>query len=39
MDHVQIVDTEKAAFKILWAQASKEDTILLENDLPDAFNK
>ena len=39
MEHVQVVDTEKAAFTILWAQASKEDTILLENDLPDAFNK
>ena len=39
MDHVRIVDTEQAAFTILWARASKEDTILLENDLPDAFNK
>jgi UDP-N-acetylmuramoyl-tripeptide--D-alanyl-D-alanine ligase len=34
-----IVDTVKEAFAIVYATATKEDTILLENDLPDAFNR
>ncbi len=38
MDHVQVVKTEKDAFAYIWANATVADTILLENDLPDAFN-
>ncbi|MCH4208387.1 MAG: UDP-N-acetylmuramoyl-tripeptide--D-alanyl-D-alanine ligase [Solobacterium sp.] len=38
LDHVQVVDTVKEAFAYVYAHASKEDVILLENDLPDAFN-
>jgi len=34
-----VVDTVKEAFAIVYTTASKEDTILLENDLPDAFNR
>ena len=37
--HVRTVDTEKEAFQILWHDAKPQDTILLENDLPDAFNQ
>ena len=36
--HVHVVKTVKEAFAIVYQNASKEDTILLENDLPDAFN-
>lgn len=39
MKHVRVVDCEKEAFAILWQEASSEDTILLENDLPDAFSQ
>jgi UDP-N-acetylmuramoyl-tripeptide--D-alanyl-D-alanine ligase len=38
MDNVAVLDTEKEAFAFIWQSASPEDTILLENDLPDAFN-
>ena len=38
MDHVYVVDTVKEAFAIVYSQADADDTILLENDLPDAFN-
>jgi UDP-N-acetylmuramoyl-tripeptide--D-alanyl-D-alanine ligase len=36
---IHVVDTVKEAFAIVYTTASKEDTILLENDLPDAFNR
>ncbi len=36
---LHIVDTVKEAFAIVYTTATKEDTILLENDLPDAFNR
>lgn len=36
---IHVVDTVKEAFTTVYAIASKEDTILLENDLPDAFNR
>lgn len=39
MNHVQVVKTVKEAFNILWKTATVQDTILLENDLPDAFNQ
>ena len=39
MQHVHVVDTVKEAFAYLWANLEREDTVLLENDLPDAFNK
>ncbi len=38
MQNVIVVKTVKEAFAYIWATASPEDTILLENDLPDAFN-
>lgn len=38
MDNVVVLDTEKEAFAYLWQSARPVDTILLENDLPDAFN-
>ncbi len=38
MDHVKVVKTVKEAFGLVYAQATPEDTILLENDLPDAFS-
>jgi UDP-N-acetylmuramoyl-tripeptide--D-alanyl-D-alanine ligase len=34
-----IVDTINEAFAIVYATATAEDTILLENDLPDAFSR
>ena len=37
--HIHVVKTVKEAFAIVYAQASTVDTILLENDLPDAFNQ
>lgn len=37
--HVHIVATEKEAFALVYRTAAREDTILLENDLPDAFNQ
>lgn len=39
MSHVVVLAKEKEAFNWVWANASREDTILLENDLPDAFNR
>ncbi|MCI5773093.1 MAG: Mur ligase family protein, partial [Erysipelotrichaceae bacterium] len=39
MADVYVVDTVKEAFNKVYALASKEDIILLENDLPDAFSK
>lgn len=38
MDHVHVVDHVKEAFALIYRDAEKTDTILLENDLPDAFN-
>ena len=38
MEHVYVVDTVKEAFNLVYTQASEVDTILLENDLPDAFS-
>lgn len=38
MDHVVVLDTVKEAFGYVYQNASVNDTILLENDLPDAFN-
>ena len=39
MDHVTTVDRVKDAFDIVYQITTGEDTILLENDLPDAFNR
>ena len=36
--HIRTVDGIEEAFSILFRAAVPEDTILLENDLPDAFN-
>lgn len=38
MDHVIVLNKVNEAFAYIWQNAKKEDTILLENDLPDAFN-
>ena len=38
MEHVKVVDKVSEAFDIVYSTASRQDTILLENDLPDAFN-
>ena len=38
MNHVHVVDTVKEAFAYVYQNATTEDTILLENDLPDAFS-
>ena len=38
MEEVVVLDTVKEAFKYIETHASKDDIILLENDLPDAFN-
>lgn len=38
MDNVLVFKTVKEAFNYMYANLSSEDTILLENDLPDAFN-
>lgn len=38
MDNVIVVDRVKEAFTYVYTHASIHDTILLENDLPDAFN-
>ena len=39
LKEVLIVDTVKEAFAYIEANASRDDMILLENDLPDAFNR
>lgn len=38
MEQVVVLDTVKEAFKYIESHANKDDIILLENDLPDAFN-
>lgn len=38
MDHVSVVDRVNEAFAVIYQTADADDTILLENDLPDAFN-
>jgi hypothetical protein len=38
MSHVTVLSTEKEAFGWVWQNTTAADTILLENDLPDAFN-
>lgn len=38
-DHILVVDHVKEGFAYIYAHASTLDTILLENDLPDAFSK
>ncbi len=38
MEHVRVVDSVKEAFAYVYENASASDTILLENDLPDAFS-
>ncbi len=38
LNEVIVLDTVKEAFRYIENHASKEDIILLENDLPDAFN-
>ena len=37
MNNVKIVNSEKEAFSFVYANFTVKDTILLENDLPDAF--
>ena len=39
MENVYIVSNVKEAFNKVYNRASLQDVILLENDLPDAFNK
>lgn len=39
MDHVHIFSSVKEAFGWLTSNATKEDTVLIENDLPDAFSR
>lgn len=39
MEKVMIFNTVKEAFDYIYAHVSKQATILLENDLPDAFSK
>lgn len=39
MDHVVVMDTVKEAFTYVYGHFTTKDTILLENDLPDAFNR
>ncbi len=38
MKNVHVVETVKDAFQIVYQSTDGKDTILLENDLPDAFN-
>ena len=38
MDQVLVVDTVREALTFVYQATTPEDTILLENDLPDAFN-
>lgn len=39
MSQVYVCKTVKEAFDLVYQQATLQDTILLENDLPDAFNQ
>lgn len=38
MNRVHVFETVKEAFAYIWIHAATTDTILLENDLPDAFS-
>ena len=38
MNNVYVLKTVKQAFNLIYSKFSIKDTILLENDLPDAFN-
>jgi len=38
MNEVIVLDTVKEAFRYIEGHAQSDDIILLENDLPDAFN-
>lgn len=38
MKNVVVLNREREAFAYIWQNAAAEDIILLENDLPDAFN-
>ncbi len=38
MNNVHICKTINEAFALVYKLATPQDTILLENDLPDAFN-
>jgi UDP-N-acetylmuramoyl-tripeptide--D-alanyl-D-alanine ligase len=38
MNNVIVFDTVKEAFAYVYQNADRKDTILLENDLPDAFS-
>jgi UDP-N-acetylmuramoyl-tripeptide--D-alanyl-D-alanine ligase len=37
MDHVHVVNSTKEAFDFIKKKATPQDSILIENDLPDAF--
>lgn len=37
-DHLYVVNSTKEAFLLLSTLVKKDDTVLIENDLPDAFN-
>jgi UDP-N-acetylmuramoyl-tripeptide--D-alanyl-D-alanine ligase len=37
MDHVHVVNSTKEAFDLIKKKATPQDSILIENDLPDAF--
>jgi UDP-N-acetylmuramoyl-tripeptide--D-alanyl-D-alanine ligase len=39
MEHVYVVSRVKEAFALVESLANEQDIILLENDLPDAFNR
>jgi len=39
MDQVYVMSSVKEAFAWLGTHASKDDTVLIENDLPDAFSR
>ncbi len=36
---ILVVDSIQEAFRWIWQNADKDDTILLENDLPDAYSR
>ena len=38
MENVLVMKNVKEAFAYIYSHLSSEDTILLENDLPDAFS-
>ena len=39
MKNVHVMSTVKEAFHWVYTHATKEDTVLIENDLPDAFSR